>query len=697
MAKINLPFTETGMTPSQVTPNYNEQDLNQAQNEVLGARQDLLNSAMSQAEMWKGKSERAEMMAVEAENKANLMKLIPDAMKDIGGIIDETSNKILSLDIHQFKEELKQKERAYVLDSGMKLQEDYLKFRQTNPGNPKAALEFVNSKINQSLSQAPSETSKLDFLSKAYGLKYSALSSAYAEKRHIEKNQRMSTIGNSYQSVLSQIKMNPLDTYKPIQQMSDISKVLAGEGKDQAFIDRFNIQAKSDIMSTQVRTFLDKGDPKTAIKALATPAYKENIAAPQYKTLEDLSVQMFADSKLASYKGADIRAGISALRSGAMTPEMPKAKQYADADFMLNLKTMMPASSSITESNVGDISNNLIMYWKGQPIVGADQTKFIMDRVKYSNNPYEVAGYAMALDRIYNEKELQLGNVAGQYKDIDEKYTGMALDIARVAKLGNDKGSLQKSVEEIRKFYFDKSKDEIKDFNKSITQLEKDGGINYNDVVSDTFNHWYSTNPTNTDQIAKETREIFLGAYIRTGSVDAAKDLTKAALVRDYQTTTINGSKEIMKNAPEQFIGNAKLAQKQLHDTLGTYFKEAGLEYSDYMVKLPDGSKTQIKVQPLDTGRNDPGMRRYLVTDLNGGLIQKPDGTFLTFDVKFDQDRFDKERIRVLKEQGLEPDVSDHQILDSAKEEAYTYLKGQSTLEMVGRNKPGSSFTPKRT
>jgi hypothetical protein len=674
MAKINLPFTDTGMTPIQSTPNYNEQQLNQSQNEVLGARQQLLDTALREGEQWQAKNERAQMAAVEAENRASLMQLIPNAMKEIGGIIDETTNKIVSIDVHQFKEELKKKERAYVLDNGMKLQEAYLKFRQANPGNPKATLEFMNSGINTALSQAPSETSKLDFLSKAYGIKYSALTNAYSEQKRVAKGQRMSAIGKAYESVLSQIKMNPLDVNTPIAQMNDISKVLAGEGAGKKELSDFTSRYKSDIMSTQVKTFVDNGDPKTAIKALATPSYKQNITPSRYKTLEDSSVKMFAESKLAHYKGADLRAGIAALRSGAMTPEMTNAKQYADADFMLNLKTLMPVPSSIGPDNVGDISNNLVMYWKGQPIVGKDQTEFIMDRVKYSNNPYEVAGYAMAMDRIYNEKELRLGNVAVQFKDQDEKYTGMALDIARVAKLGNDKASLEKSVEDIRKFYFDKSKDDVNEFNKAITAEERSGKLDYNKIVKDEFGHWFGYgNAKNMDVIAKDAKDIFRAAYMQTNSQEAATQLTRQALARDYRETDINGQKELMKNPPEAYLDSGK-AQKLLHDSMKDYFSQSGLEYDNYQVKLPDGSKQQIRIQPLDIPNSEPGIKRYLVTDKDGGLIQKADGHFLTFDIKLDQQLFSKEKDRVLTELGFDPNLSDQQIIDKAHEEAYTYL-----------------------
>ena len=697
MAKINLPFTETGMTPTQITPNYNEQDLNAAQNEVLNARQQTLEYALKEGEHWQAKNERAQMMAVEAENKANLMKLIPEAMKDIGSVIDETTNKILAIDVHEFKEELKKKERSFVLENGMKLQEDYLKFRQANPGNPKATLEFMNSRINTALSQAPTETAKLDFLSKAYGTKYSALSSAYAEKKRVGKGQRMSAIGKSYESVLSQIKMNPLDVNKPIEQMNDISRVLAGEGAGKTELQNFSVKYKSDVMATQVRTFLDKGDSKTAIQALATPSYKQTIVPSQYKQLEDLSVRMFADSKLATYKGADLRAGIAALRSGAMTPEMPNARQYADADFMLNLKTLMPASSSIGADNVGDISNNLLMYWQGQPIVGKDQTAFIMDRVKYSNNPYEVAGYAMALDRAYNEPELRLGTVGAQFKDMDEKYTGMALDIARTAKLGNDKASLEKSVEEIRKFYFGKGQEELKIFNEQLTKLEQNGTIDYEEMVNKKFSSIFNKlpftpdNPTNTTMIAKDAKEIFRGAYIRTGSVDAATDLTRIALERDYRVTKANGVAEIMKNPPEIYLGNdSKRVQFEMNQSIGSYFKENGLSYENNIVTLPDGSKQQIKIQPLEIENIEPGMRRYLVTDANGGLIQKADGNFLTFDVRFDQNKFDNERIRILKELGVDPSLTDEEILAQGRSEAYQYLN-QNMLESVGRNRMGSS------
>lgn len=696
MAKINLPFNESGMTPIQTTPNYKEQDLNQAYSEVNAAGDQLMERAIKEGEHWQAKNERAQMMAVEAENNASLMKLIPAAMKDLGGIIDETTNKIIAIDVHQFKEELKKKERAYVLDNGIKLQEDYLKFRQQNPGNPKATLEFMNSRINTALSQAPTETAKLDFLSKAYGTKYSALSSAYSEQKRVGKGQRMSKVGQAYQSVLSQVKLNPLEVNKPIEQMNDISKVLAGEGASKKELQDFNYKFKSDVMATQVHTFLNNNDPKTALQALKEPSYKQNIQPAQYKTLEDLSVKMFAETKLANYKGADLRAGIAALRSGAMTPEMNNAKMYADADFMLNLKTLMPASSSIGPDNVGDISNNLVMYWKGQPIVGKDQAAFILDRVKYSNNPYEVAGYAMAMDRIYKESELKLGNVAAQFGDLDDKYTGMALDIARAAKLGNDKASLEKSVEEIRKFYFNKSKDDLKEFNTAIHKFEQGGEINYEDLVKSTFNSWTNRTPligegytVNDAVVAKDAKEYFRSAYMKTGSLDSAKELTQAALQRDYQVTWANGDKEVMKNPPERYLGSKEKVALEINKSLGEYFNSVGMVYKDNIVTLPDGSKQQVRIQPLNIQQKEPGKVSYLVTDKDGGLIQKADGNFLTFDVKFDQDKFNEEKNRMLRELGFDPNLTDEEILDGSRKEAYNYLYPSTILDhLSGKELP---------
>jgi len=48
---------------------------------------------------------------------------------------------------------------------------------------------------------------------------------------------------------------------------------------------------------------------------------------------------------------------------------MPKAKQYADADFLLNAETMMPKPSEITSDNYARISDSLNSYWAGQMIL----------------------------------------------------------------------------------------------------------------------------------------------------------------------------------------------------------------------------------------------------------------------------------------------------------------------------------------
>jgi hypothetical protein len=676
MARINLPTPESAMTPIQQTAPFNASEIKSFQNQVGSEYDQLTSRALSSAASFRDRAEAAEMAATEAENKASLMKLIPQAMQDIGDTFDKATAKIVALDQHQFEEEAAKAGRAYVLEEGIGLQEQYLKFRQQNPGNPAATLKFVNGQINEALSRAPTEDARLDLLSKASRIKYSALSNAFSEKRVRGKQERQSQVSKAYNSILEQVKVNPYDVQTSAVQLNDINKTLSNEGLPADHVDYLNKSMKSGVLKTQIQTFLQNGQVNNAADALRDKGYKATIEANEYKGLVDVTAQAFIESKLATYKKSDLRTGIAVLRAGAITPDMPKAKQYADADFLLNAETMMPKPSEITSDNYARISDSLNSYWAGQKVVGSDQIAYINNRLVYSGNPYEAAGYAQAIDKLFNDPNLKNIEVASQYGDSNKSTVGMALDISRQLKLGVPAAD---AVQNVRNHYASLNNKEESQWNKELDRATKE--IKFDNLVESAIDKWnVYYNPNNQPYAAKEAENLFRAAYMKTGNVDTAKEMTKVALERDYSITEVNGVKEIMKNAPDKVLpGQTKRIVEGFHSEMGKYFTEAGLKYdNNYNVVGPDNKPVRIRMQPMYNGIDTkPGTKTFLVTDEGGRLIVRPDGNFLTYNVGYDPDAFIKEKENLMQNLGFEKDMTEERLRESAKNDIMNYILGE--------------------
>ncbi len=674
------------MTPLQQTPLVNRAELKSIYDDRNNAQQHLLDSLMSEAVNFREKSARADAAAVEASNKVNLFDLLGGVMQEIGGQMDQATESVSNLDAQLSManegEDGNNSSRAFTLQKGIALQEDYLKFRNENPTDYVETAKFYNDRINQDLAEAPNEQAKLDYFDKAVDMKYSSMKNAVYAKQVKSKQDRLSAAGSAYNSILNQVSVDPYEINKPMVQINDITAVLQGEGLPADTINQARTQMAAGVVQKQITTFLDKGEVKTAAEALRDPTYKGILSPQQHADLSDVTAKMFIESKLNSYRKAEQRTGIAVLRSLPMTPDMPNAKKYADDDFLVSAQTMFLAPSEVTKDNYNKIGDNLVSYWNGQRIVGRDQVAYLENRLKYSQNAYEAMGYANAIDRAFNDPLLQIKDVAGQLHDSKSEMVGFALDLARLGKLGGDPADALKTV---RDHYNSLDGRETSMWNK---KLEKEiEHINFNSVVEsavDRWNVWY--NPSNEAQAAKEAESIYRGAYLKTGSPDAALEMTKSVMARDYRLTEINGKKEIMKGAPEQFFpGREKEIVDGFHKAVGEFATSRGLSYdpASYSIRNAQGQNVRVRMQPIyNTTENETGGKKtYLVTDEKGGLIQRTDGNFLTYEVYQDPEAAKLAKAKMMEDLGFQRDATEGNIRKESEAEIRNYINGTKAEE----------------
>ena len=638
MAKITIPFQDSAPEQALLSNINDAAGLGRIAQSTTQSLDQMLNNQLQTADDERRNAFRAEQQAVDARNKADLSKVIPAAMKEVGSVIDETTNKIAQLDQSQYNQELKKQEAAYMVYELSDFQENYGKMLQSHKGgksSPQEMTNWVNDQMVNILGKAPSEDAKLNMTEKLLHYRMDALAKGYASSKRAATSTQVDQLTKAMKQSANKAKADPLNPMAYINEIMHIGDVmektqgLSVDSKNK-LVDSF----KADVIKQSVVSLNQKDQPTQGLNLLSE-AQRLNLApANVIQELTDETAKTSLALHIQSDGNMKNAIGLRAFATGKLNSNVEGAGKYADLGF-LAFKSQMPPSESLDQNNYLDYSRGLQSFFSNHnKVIGPDSLSFLVNNVVDTNNPHGAAATSLFLDSVLNSKDPNLQELAPQLvknKDIDAAKLTSALDLAKLVNLGIPP---QEAFARVKANYLDKSSAsqlEDKNINSKLVKAWGDNKKLLEPEVAEIFgvDHFWSSTPINLTKMSAEYEDnVRTFTKYNGGDVESAKTLAKARLRDNYGVTEVNGKSEIMQFPPEKFTNDPRVARNLIGQQLNAVADLIGMTNYNPKTKVGElnGDKVPIGIQPIHNyTNNNKAVKEYAVVDLrtNSFILDK--------------------------------------------------------------------------
>ncbi len=615
--------------------------VDQANRQVAGASQDFLNQTLATMDSFQQQYKRAELIAQEKEFQNSLFKLIPEAMKEIGGTMTNAIDKMTQLDQAQYNQEIKVLQNAYLLDKTGELQTQFNSAQAEFGDDPSKMMGWVNSTIEKHLGLAPDEWSKIKYLEAASKFKVNALDSSMQTARA----KRSAHVGGTMDKYVNQLAQQALNDPNGdiMASLSSVGGMLASTGMDNNQVGQALIPAKNQIREAQINGHLQQGDPYGAANKLSNPGLQSEMDPSKYAnlvhstSLEALKLEM---QKKVTAKDA---MALNMFENGTLSPNMDSANRASYIHYLNFEKTLGLSPEVTNEGNFRQQAGALSQYFlKYNKFAGSDTTGYITSQILTSPNPHNVAKYATTLDTMMNAPEFKGLNIANSFNKDALTQASM------ISSLVNSGVDPREAVIKVRDSFNnanpaleDRRKKEVNDYlkdNKALNNLQKQ------------FNPWLGKNPDNLPQFEAEYTKQFQAFYVKTGDVDQAAKLAKTSMGEKYAVTSVfEGERKLMYGAPDKYLSSKDLDgfKDGLTKAIGSKAVEIGgsMDKDGRTIITADGKKTKVGITSVyGYNYNDPanGKRPYLLTNADTGeILIGSNGAPLMYEYGFNQGNYD--------------------------------------------------------
>lgn len=649
MARINLPLTDVSIVEQQQTPAYNTQNITQAAAATSQGYSQLLDRSLGQADRLRNQAFSAEMAAVEAENAASLGKLIPEAMGKIGKIMTETGNTLAAIDQKEYEENLRKQENAYMMENVMKMQEDYLYFRDemhSNPTSdaPKKVSKWFEGRMSDILKKAPSEDAKLEMTQKLLSLRLHGLEDGFGIRQRALKAEREQALMNAMNSAVSAAYVDPSSPEAAIATVDKIGEVFGQEGMPEPQRQTLINQTKGNIINSSVTAHLENGNISGALDVFRKPALQTLLDPSKRQELGTNIAKSLLLRNTNSSKKIDTALGQIAFMQNQTIPGVSNNNQIADNVFLSYIQNSgnPQALNGDTYRRWADDTTKFFNTYN--QVMGPQTMKMLGFAVQSSNNPHYAAASALVIDGIMNNPQSPARNLAPQLaKSMSDDQLAMALNLARSVKYGepvemavaNAKKNMRESL----------SPDAIADRKMQVKEAFKN--MTPKDLANEAVGtSWYKfdVDAKNALPIAEEYKNLVADTYSKTGDMETARTIAASKMQKKYAVTEVNGYPEIMAGAPS-LVGykdeDVKMAlDKQLSQfatSIGGEFKPETRE----LIRTKNGQQvvSKMRIEPVyERTEYETGKKTFLIVDDNTGrYVMNPNGTFKTFEYGLDE------------------------------------------------------------
>lgn len=701
MARINIPYSEASVLPPEQGMEVNTNNLEGRTNQVLASQNQLMDVSFAQAERARSMAYGAEVQAMEAEQNASLLKLFPAAMKDIGDIVNKSVEKIARLDQAQFDENLQKEMNAYMLDEGFKLQEEYLYYRQSlkeanggqgDPDSPKKMSEWMGARMQNVIGKAPSEKAKLAMTEKLMNMKLDSLEDGFrirdmalaeARRKRLEKDLVDQLVKNT--------RNEPENALQNLDMLKNVGKALVFEGVPKKDINAAMITGQTSIVSATVEGFLEREQPRSAIKALGDATIKASVDSKTHTSLLNSAINAELIKTVTNKKEIKLGVNLALLQEKMLTKGASGADEAASISFNSHRATIMDAvdRDSTFKNHQADVA-----YFTNQnKIMDKDTALRLIDEASDistpDGNPYKAAAAALTLNAMLKDSSGRFGDLGTQLMDeaggLHKQRLGAAIAVANKI---NNGASIESAVSLGTKMLQPVTETEKKNreelFNIHLSTIDKSGKITgYTKRALEAIEA-----PTSSKQLGHlkgadpyiaEFVDTTKANYILTGDLKAAEDMTTKELATKYQYTEINGVPEVMRGAPELYFKDMDKIQNIKADRMLDLAVEMGKESKSTIIYKKDTNEfvqldkdgkpvnaMKVGIQPiyLQTEKAEDVKRYLVVNQLTGIPLRVPsDPTRLQtidfqYDIKAYNEKLKAEKQRRYKELGVDVEAS---------------------------------------
>lgn len=674
MPKINLPGDTSAAQTVQQGLIQNIGALgNLAAGNAAGLA-DAFSISLQQSEQLKSQSERADLMASEAEFNTRADQLIPGITNEVSKLTLNTVNTIAGLAERNYQNNIQMAEKAFVLDAFTSAQTDYMDLIKQGSLSPKDTNTWFNQRIESAIGAAPSVASKLDIRSKLTQFKVGALEDSYKQDLENKKQLVGVTLDNTINNLAKQAYANPTSLSDLLLQSDSAKSVLESAGYSTTEIDANMEVVRAKISAASVQKFLDSGDTNSALNLIADSGdirfdHKARLLNDALKTY-----QQSASQQLDVLKGASNQ---SAFMNGELT-RGTKAWEDASTSSFLTFYNDQIGSTGIDGNNYLEVAAKTVAYFEnfGQGM-SKDTAKFFTDKLTYSNNPYEIASISKALIGLTTNP---ITKSSGAAKDILENKDKFA-EAYRIDALISAGTSPDVAVNKVREAAQAMTPTKQKLLEDNLNTYWKDNQKSIADKIENSIAGWTTIPEYQKIGLSADYMDQFNSFYKLTGNVEEAEKLTSEYVSRNYGESSINGSNEIMEGAPEMYFSGKSLDmfKKDYNKALENIASEMGGTFNgDTSEILVDGKISKPKLISIPGFTvNQEGAKSYMIIDSATGQLL----TLSSFTFKNNYDKIQEDLNKEIERKKLEVNnssISDMLKLSNISDKARSVLKSLS-------------------
>lgn len=633
MVNFNLPTVQGNTQAALVTPSIDNGAVSAAQ-AVASVSEQNLNRSLGELDQANNQARRANLVAKEQE--AQLGLAMSDSLVKMQNISLNAINTIAQIDEARRKSEEDKTAKAYSLNSTLQFQNDYFQFAREAKANMSAdgagyaesVHEFINSQLDNYVKSAPNESARLDMYERISGFKVKAVSDAFDLEDKQRTSYRINQATNSVNYLINQVSVDPASAPLLINNLGPIADTLRENGVGEAEVNDFLYAGKASIINAQITGTLSGATPHEAVNLLSSEATKAALPPQQYNRLVDQTASLLDGYAKEQKAKAEKAMTMQSFAAGYLPKGSKGFDQAADAMAAQTLFSQIGDTTNTLPDQVPMIASSLSSYFKEYNAgIGKETNNIISNKILVSQNPYEVAAYAIGMDSLSKDPA---GNKAAAFNDLNEEARVLATRISNLASFGIDaKQAVELARNEIK---FSKQAGNT----EALNQLIKDGGKDAVDgAINSALDGWFSSvSDFERAQVKGDADYVFRANLVKYKNVDLAKQETEKAIKNKYAQTEIDGESRVMEAAPELYYEG---------DLLNKFKEDLSMEKDKISASLGIAKEDMyLQAIPQRTADQDRLDRKqyYLYNKKTGLPVQDEDYNFAVFTFAVDKTEY---------------------------------------------------------
>lgn len=439
---------------------------------------------------------------------------------------------------------------------------------------------------------------------------------AQQESMQYQKQLQVQGFSSAVDQMANRTLQNPLEAATHISQASH---ALSEMSLDPLAKEKLNKQL-DQIRISQIQGLASQ-DPQLALEALKNPDITNNLRPDALRTATTHVMHSVDSFVKQNEKQAQVAEAKARFFSGqTMNPADSFQNKIVDnmyEDLSSQAKDL-PSKLQLIQQMVSTNTSIMPKLLKGDLEAGIMRGK-----------PSEQVGYADIISKM-NQTQAQRMLL----NNLDDKVVMRALDINSEMMRTLDKNpndALASVNARLAPVLGEQTTARLED----LKTLKQDGNaldpVQIDSTLSSNFDKWNTFSPDQASRARVAFEKEFRSAYLQGVGVDAklASQMALSKVGRQFGTTKINGSNELMENAPNMLLDDNSRLKDYYHNTLKSvdpeYASNDGkINYNGKQVQTIVGSDLQTKstgtypIQYVDQN----GLKRNLVQDIGG--VQVP-------------------------------------------------------------------------